>query len=61
MLAAVASPVYWVMMSMAALKAVIQLAVQPSYWEKTTHGLDAADHRPAPDREDHPIGIGAEG
>jgi cellulose synthase/poly-beta-1,6-N-acetylglucosamine synthase-like glycosyltransferase len=33
-------PVYWVMMSVAAVKAVIQLVSCPSYWEKTTHGLD---------------------
>jgi cellulose synthase/poly-beta-1,6-N-acetylglucosamine synthase-like glycosyltransferase len=38
--AAVLMPIYWVMMSMAALKAAIQLLSAPSYWEKTTHGLD---------------------
>jgi cellulose synthase/poly-beta-1,6-N-acetylglucosamine synthase-like glycosyltransferase len=38
--AAVLMPVYWVMMSLAALKAAIQLLSAPSYWEKTTHGLD---------------------
>ncbi len=43
-LAAVLVPVYWVMMSIAALKAVWQLVVIPSFWEKTTHGLgDEAD------------------
>jgi cellulose synthase/poly-beta-1,6-N-acetylglucosamine synthase-like glycosyltransferase len=39
-LAAAAVPVYWVMMSMAAVKAVAQLLNSPSFWEKTTHGLD---------------------
>jgi cellulose synthase/poly-beta-1,6-N-acetylglucosamine synthase-like glycosyltransferase len=42
-LAALSSPGYWVMMSMAAVKSVAQLIVNPSYWEKTTHGLDAAE------------------
>jgi hypothetical protein len=40
-LAAVFVPFYWVMMSIAALKAMWQLVVTPSFWEKTTHGLDA--------------------
>jgi cellulose synthase/poly-beta-1,6-N-acetylglucosamine synthase-like glycosyltransferase len=38
--AALLMPVYWVMMSLAALKAALQLVVAPSFWEKTTHGLD---------------------
>jgi cellulose synthase/poly-beta-1,6-N-acetylglucosamine synthase-like glycosyltransferase len=33
-------PVYWVMMSMAAVKAFWQLAGARSFWEKTFHGLD---------------------
>jgi cellulose synthase/poly-beta-1,6-N-acetylglucosamine synthase-like glycosyltransferase len=33
-------PLYWVMMSIAATKALVQLATQPTYWEKTAHGLD---------------------
>jgi cellulose synthase/poly-beta-1,6-N-acetylglucosamine synthase-like glycosyltransferase len=37
---AILMPIYWVMMSIAALKAGIQLVSAPSYWEKTTHGLD---------------------
>lgn len=32
-------PLYWVMMSMAAVKAAWQLVVTPSFWEKTVHGL----------------------
>jgi len=38
--AALLSPLYWMMMSIAAAKAMLQLIFQPSYWEKTTHGLD---------------------
>ncbi len=33
------SPVYWVLQSIAAWKALYQLLVKPHYWEKTTHGL----------------------
>jgi len=43
--AALTIPVYWGMMSMAAVKAALQLVIAPSYWEKTTHGLD----EPPPD------------
>lgn len=39
-LAAILSPLYWIMMSVAAVKALIQLITAPSYWEKTHHGLD---------------------
>jgi len=39
LLAALTTPAYWVLMSLAAIKAVVQLVFQPSYWEKTTHGL----------------------
>lgn len=44
-LSALLVPVYWAMMSLAAIKALVQLVLQPSYWEKTTHGLSgqAAD------------------
>lgn len=37
--AALIVPLYWVMMSVAAAKAVFQLIWMPSYWEKTAHGL----------------------
>ncbi len=33
-------PVYWVMMALAATKAAVQLVRNPSFWEKTVHGLD---------------------
>jgi cellulose synthase/poly-beta-1,6-N-acetylglucosamine synthase-like glycosyltransferase len=39
-LAAVLVPLYWVMMSLAAVKAVMQLVQNSNYWEKTEHGLD---------------------
>ena len=32
-------PFYWLMMSVAAWKALYQLIVKPHYWEKTLHGL----------------------
>ncbi len=34
------APVYWGMMSLAAIKAFVQLLYAPTFWEKTTHGLD---------------------
>ena len=40
-LAAILVPIYWAMMSVAALKAAWQLVVTPSFWEKTAHGLDS--------------------
>jgi glycosyltransferase XagB len=39
-LAALISPLYWILISIAAWKAVWQLIVKPHYWEKTVHGLD---------------------
>ncbi len=36
-------PAYWVMMSIAALKGMWQLIRNPSYWEKTFHGLSTDD------------------
>jgi len=37
--AALLSPIYWVMMSVAAYKALLQVVLAPNYWEKTRHGL----------------------
>ena len=37
-------PLYWVMMSAAAAKAAFQLAWNPFYWEKTSHGLTTEVH-----------------
>jgi cellulose synthase/poly-beta-1,6-N-acetylglucosamine synthase-like glycosyltransferase len=42
-LAALISPLYWVMMSVAAYKAAWQLVREPSLWEKTTHGMSLGD------------------
>jgi cellulose synthase/poly-beta-1,6-N-acetylglucosamine synthase-like glycosyltransferase len=39
-IAALFTPIYWVMMSIAAIKALVQLLHAPSFWEKTVHGLD---------------------
>ena len=38
------SPLYWMMMSIAAFKALWQLIVNPFHWEKTHHGLGQEDH-----------------
>jgi cellulose synthase/poly-beta-1,6-N-acetylglucosamine synthase-like glycosyltransferase len=40
LLAVLLSPLYWLMMSMAAIRAFLQLLVAPSFWEKSVHGLD---------------------
>ncbi|WP_327000677.1 glycosyltransferase [Dactylosporangium sp. NBC_01737] len=47
LLTALLSPVYWVMASIAGAKAALQLVFNPSYWEKTTHGLHLPTVRPA--------------
>ncbi len=38
---AILSPLYWILMSIGAWKGFIQLLWNPSYWEKTEHGLTA--------------------
>lgn len=38
--AAFISPIYWLLISLAAVKALGQLITRPHYWEKTVHGLD---------------------
>ena len=43
--AALLAPLYWLMMSIAAVKALAQLVTAPSRWEKTVHGLDWAANR----------------
>lgn len=40
--AALLAPAYWALMSLAVVKACVQLIVAPSFWEKTVHGLDGA-------------------
>jgi len=36
-------PLYWVLMSLGAIKGSVQLITSPSYWEKTVHGLSDTD------------------
>ncbi|MCS0494308.1 glycosyltransferase [Ancylobacter sp. MQZ15Z-1] len=38
-------PAYWLMMSLAAWRALAQLIVAPHYWEKTDHGLARTSRR----------------
>jgi len=45
--AALLSPIYWALISLAAWKGFLQLLVRPFYWEKTQHGLTKA---PDPER-----------
>jgi cellulose synthase/poly-beta-1,6-N-acetylglucosamine synthase-like glycosyltransferase len=43
---ALLTPLYWMLMSVAAYKAAVQLITRPFYWEKTDHGLtNASYHR----------------
>ncbi len=44
--AALISPLYWVLISIAAWKGLWQLLVAPHYWEKTVHGLDEGHEQP---------------
>ena len=39
------TPLYWVLLSVAAWRALIQLAVDPHRWEKTEHGLALTSRR----------------
>ncbi len=39
--AALISPLYWALMSIAGWKGFIQIFTKPAFWEKTVHGLDA--------------------
>ncbi|MCV7356973.1 glycosyltransferase [Mycolicibacterium fluoranthenivorans] len=50
LVAAMTVPLFWLMMSIAAAKGVYQIIRNPSYWEKTFHGLSAkpADGGDAP-------------
>ena len=38
------NPLYWLMHSIAAYKALWQLITKPHYWEKTAHGLSTVDN-----------------
>ncbi|QBJ96457.1 glycosyltransferase [Rhodococcus sp. ABRD24] len=60
LLACITVPIYWLMMSIAAAKGCWQLLRNPSYWEKTFHGLGTpntsgpASPGPAADRAPDP-------
>jgi hypothetical protein len=45
---ALLNPLYWIMHSMAAYKALWQLVTRPYYWEKTAHGISSLTTPPAP-------------
>jgi cellulose synthase/poly-beta-1,6-N-acetylglucosamine synthase-like glycosyltransferase len=47
LLPALSVPLFWLMMSVAAAKGTYQLVRNPSYWEKTFHGLSAHPAVPA--------------
>jgi len=51
LIAAILVPAYWVMMSLAAVKAFWQLVATPTFWEKTTHGLAKG---PVPEQHKEP-------
>jgi hypothetical protein len=52
--AALLTPLYWVMMSIAAYKALVQVVFAPNYWEKTRHGL--TDHVASGDHNARSVG-----
>ncbi len=52
---AATSPLYWMLMSLAAWKGMLQLLTRPSHWEKTVHGL----WRPQATRMPGAVGQGA--
>jgi glycosyltransferase XagB len=45
---ALLNPFYWIMHSIAAYKALWQLATRPHYWEKTVHGISSVASSPVP-------------
>jgi glycosyltransferase XagB len=49
--AALLMPLYWILQSVAAVKAFYQLVFRPSFWEKTVHGLTDSPPEPANDKE----------
>jgi len=53
-IAALLSPLYWVFMSMAAIRAFAQLLIAPSFWDKTMHGLDQTSGPASPGAERAP-------
>lgn len=55
------NPVYWVLHSIAAYKALWQLFTRPFYWEKTTHGISNSMHVPSPAMHEEPVRRSVEG
>jgi cellulose synthase/poly-beta-1,6-N-acetylglucosamine synthase-like glycosyltransferase len=45
---ALLNPLYWILHSVAAYKALWQLATRPYYWEKTAHGISSLAPAPVP-------------
>lgn len=39
LLSAITAPIYWLLMSLASYRALYQLFFNPSYWDKTEHGI----------------------
>ncbi len=54
---ALVSPLYWVLISVAGWKGLLQLFYRPFYWEKTRHGLSTLDPEAGTDFEPDPKGI----
>ena len=48
MIPALSVPLFWLMMSIAAAKGCYQMIRNPSYWEKTFHGLTARPESQTP-------------
>ncbi|MBV8301920.1 MAG: hypothetical protein JOY68_08355, partial [Candidatus Dormibacteraeota bacterium] len=51
---ALCAPVYWLLMSVGAWKALLQLITKPYYWEKTVHGYCLADREVS---AEHPVSL----
>jgi len=41
-------PLYWLLISLAAYRALLQLITRPFYWEKTEHGVSRMIAEPGP-------------
>lgn len=59
--AALLSPVYWVMASLAMVKAMVQTISRPTFWEKTVHGLFETPEDSSPDAVVHPAEVSSGG
>jgi cellulose synthase/poly-beta-1,6-N-acetylglucosamine synthase-like glycosyltransferase len=55
----VTMPIYWLLLSLAVLRALWQFATDPHGWEKTEHGLARSSHRNRADRRGTVDGRGA--